>query len=431
MTTASSGAASAARTSSGLIELSAERNIDDRIPAPDLATLAAIRSRAALSRSAVYQRHRAAIERISFGLAYGRPTAPAARPQRSFLRVGAWNIERGRRLPGIRAYLQATPLLRDADLLLLNEVDVGMARSGNRDVAAELAAALGFEYVFGNSYLCLSRGNQRDGAPEEDNHIGLHGNAILSRFPIRRAENFSVTISKDKFESSEKRLGHKKALWAEIDTPLGSLPVCTLHLDSGASPAQRAAQLADVLALLDARIFASESGERPPRCLIGGDFNTTTYDNKSVPRLLWNTFRKLTRGGFAHAMHHYLHPDKLYEKSIFDALVESGFDYHGFNHLGRGTIRYEVGSFESESKVREYLPGVALSILRWRLRPWDGVASLKLDWFAGRGLHALTHEQTREPAPERVSQDPTTIERPRWDDALLSDHDPIVVDIAW
>ncbi|WP_428268160.1 endonuclease/exonuclease/phosphatase family protein [Haliangium sp.] len=416
------------RTSSGCVDLdpARERVISARVPADALAALRAIRTRRALLRAPAYQRHAAAIEDITFGLAHGQPARPAPRPARDFVRVVAWNIERGKRAVDVGAFLAADPVLSAADVVLLNEVDIGMARSGNLDVAATVADALGFEHVFGNSYLCLSQGNLRDGASDQHNRDGLHGNAVLSRYPLRRAECFSVAITKDKFESSEKRLGHKKALWAEVETPLGPLPVCALHLDSAASPAQRAAQLADALAVVDARGRDRGRG----RCLIGGDFNTTTYDAKSAPRLVWNIARKLLRGGFAHAIHHYLHPDQLYEKAIFDALRAHGYDYASFNAPERGTSRYEVGSFDSESKVREHLPGIAVSILRWRLRPWNGVAPLKIDWFAGRGLRALDDGALTE-ADGRSSLAPSSFEKPRWQGRLLSDHDPIVVDVAW
>ena len=399
--------------------------LENRIPAEDMAALGAIRTRRALLRSPVYARHGDTIEQITHGLAHGRPTRPAPRPARRFLRLVAWNIERGKLLDGIGAYLASEPLLREADILLLNEVDVGMARSGNRDVARELGEALGFEHVFGNSYLCLSRGNARDIARDGAvaNAVGLHGNAVLSRYPLVRAESFSVAISKDKFESSEKRLGHKKALWAEVDTPLGRLPVCAVHLDSGTSPVRRAAQMRDVLGMLEERGLSE-------RCVIGGDFNTNTYDVTSVPRIVGNVVAKLARGGMAHAIHHYVHPYERYEKAVFGALAASGFEYMPLNAPGRGTTRYEVDSFDSESMVRDHLPDIAVKLLRWRLKPWNGVAPLKIDWFAGRGVRALGDGELVEPGG-RASRAPTSLEKPRWHGALLSDHDPIVVDVGW
>ena len=51
----------------------------------------------------------------------------------------AWNLERGVHLDA------AIDILREraVDVVLASELDVGMARSGNRHTAAELAGALG------------------------------------------------------------------------------------------------------------------------------------------------------------------------------------------------------------------------------------------------------------------------------------------------
>ena len=89
------------------------------------------------------------------------------------LRVAFWNIERGLNFDLIRSALSdpdefqriAAPIskitddkknlvdsqlrtLRDADVLVLNEVDFGMKRTEYRDVAAELAHALRMNYVY-------------------------------------------------------------------------------------------------------------------------------------------------------------------------------------------------------------------------------------------------------------------------------------------
>ncbi len=415
--------------------------IEEHISVEDRAALGAIARRRDLEHAEVYRRHAGAIDRLTFAVARGRAQRAAPQPERRFIRLVAWNIERGKAAADICAYLRGTSVLRQCDILLLNEVDMGMARSDNRDVAADIAEALGFEYVFGNSYLCLSSGNDRDGDVHTVNEHGLHGNAILSRFPLVRGECFSLPVSKDKFHSKEKRLGHKKALWAEVDTPLGRLPVCAVHLDSGASPAQRARQLRGVLDVLRQRGVDE-------RCVIGGDFNTNTYDTKNVPRLLWNIAAKMVRGGFPHAVHHYLHPHKLYEKAMFDELDRYGFAYAPFNAPAQGTTRYEVGTHDSESKVRDYLPGFAVDILRWRLRPWDGVVGLKIDWFAGRGVRVLDAGQVTDgdgPVGSgaedasagagagadavRHSIAPLVLEKPLWQGRWLSDHDPIIVDV--
>jgi endonuclease/exonuclease/phosphatase family metal-dependent hydrolase len=384
--------------------------------APWLRTVGRVRTRAALERTPGFAEARSRIADVCYGVAYGQPARPAPRPPRRFLRVVAWNVERGSRLDGIIAWLHAGDRSRAVDLLLLNEVDVGMARSGNRDAARELGEALGFEWVFGASYLCLPP------VAGADNVRGVAGCAVLSRYPIARAENFSMAITRDKLPSSEPRLGHKKALWAEVRTPLGSLALASVHLDSVASPAQRAAQMRDVVDTLRARGVAS-------RALIGGDFNTTTWDLKSTWRLLANLGRKLARGGFPHAMHAYVHPDQLYERATFRVLEEGGFAYKQFNREAAGSLRYMVGDAHSQGKVLEHLPSVVVDILRYKLRPWNGVAPVKVDWFAGSGVRALGDGDVVDD-DGRASEAPRVIDSPAWEGRRLSDHDPIQVDIA-
>ncbi|MCA9671958.1 MAG: endonuclease/exonuclease/phosphatase family protein [Myxococcales bacterium] len=384
------------------------------LPPEVIAAVAACKRRRDLWRSPVYQRHRDALLELTYAMEH-EPTPASSKPlDRPFIRTVAWNIQRGMRLDDIKRLLDTHEALRDTDVLLLNEVDIGMARSGNRNIARELAEHLGFGYVFGNSYLCLSYGDARDvqqsaEARGGENRESMHGNAIISRFPFVHAENISVAISRDKLSSSEPRLGHKKALWAELDTPRGPLHVCATHLDAYASLAQRGEQMRDVLSLLRARRIDQ-------RALLGGDMNTNTYDVDTVWRLLGNFARKMVRGGFPHAIEHYLKPHEIYERPVFDALEQHGFEYAPFNDMSTGTSRYEVGSEGDESVIRELLPRFAVWILAYKLRPWDGVAQLKVDWFFGRGLRANA---------------PQTLTRASVDGREVSDHDPIVVDVSF
>jgi endonuclease/exonuclease/phosphatase family metal-dependent hydrolase len=391
--------------------------LDDR----DVDVLRGVRRRRDLERCEAWHRTRQTIEALTHGLEIGRPREPSPRPERRSFRAVTWNIERGNHLDAILAFLAQEPRITGADALLLNEVDIGMARSGNRNVAAELAERLGFEYAFGASYFCLSHGDVRDAATGERNTVGLHGNAILSRYPIVRAENVDTYVTRDKFESSEKRLGNKKALWAEVGAPFGNIALVSAHLDPYASPAQRGRQMRDILDNVQAHALG-------PAVLLGGDLNSNTYDLESLVGLAKNLAQKVVRGGFPHAIEHYMRPHELYERPTFDALREHAFDVEAFNDMARGSVRYEVGSFDSESKVREHLPEVFVRILRHKLAPWGGSVPLKVDWFAGRGLSPLGEGEIVEP-DGRVSLRPTILERARRGAPWLSDHDPVVVDV--
>ncbi|MGH7249218.1 MAG: hypothetical protein ACREH9_14060, partial [Pseudomonadota bacterium] len=74
-------------------------------------------------------------------------------PLRSSYRFLAWNVERGIELDGQIEAFRSHPYLRTCDVLLLTETDLGMARSGNRAVAQEMARALGMHYAFVPCYL--------------------------------------------------------------------------------------------------------------------------------------------------------------------------------------------------------------------------------------------------------------------------------------
>ena len=97
--------------------------------------------------------------------------------------------------------------MRDADIIFLNEVDLGMKRTDYRDVAKELARALGMNYTFGVEFVEVDRlvdlgldsvkledPDQAQQMQEElradpGRYLGLHGNAILSRYPIRARQD--------------------------------------------------------------------------------------------------------------------------------------------------------------------------------------------------------------------------------------------------
>jgi len=390
-----------------VVELDGQRLLDHTL-GPELLELARFKTRKQLLRSELYPRLSRDLERVSFGLEYActRRASAASAESTDRLRVVAWNIQRGTHLEGIAEAFAHEAELAGAHLVVLLESDIGMARSSNRNVARELAGRLGFDYVYGNSYLCLSAGNRREAQHAEPNGLGLSGNAILSRLPLLRAENFSVAITKDKFESSEKRLGHKKALWAEVAVGAQRLAVAAVHLDSGASSAGRALQLRDVVQKLEARGVSGCS-------LIGGDFNTTTYDAQSLLGLLGNLGLKLWRGGFPHAIQHYLTPELLYERSVFHVLRDAGYDFESYNQLGVGTVFYRVGDPASEGRVRDFLPQSFVEVLRRKLEPYGGEVGLKLDWFAGKGLRAR-HAGTVSLQHRGVG---------------VSDHDPIWVDV--
>src|SRR5262249_54121509 len=106
-------------------------------------------------------------------------------PPRPHYRFVAWNIERGTHLEAQLDALRTHPYLKECDVLLVTEADVGMARSSNRSVAEELARGLEMSYVFAPCYIAPGPGSGVERDVTGANRLGLHGNAILSRYPLR------------------------------------------------------------------------------------------------------------------------------------------------------------------------------------------------------------------------------------------------------
>ena len=359
--------------------------------------LRAIRTRKQLLRSELWQRIGPEVERVLDGLE--RHDVPA-KPLPATFRAAAWNIQRGTHLDGLIAAFHDDPDLARADVLMLSEVDNGMGRSGNRNVAKELAAALGMSYAFAVSYIALED-DYGENAAGLASTLALAGNAILTRGPIVHAINANVPAVRDKFSSSEKRLGRKRAAIATIETEAGPVTLAQAHLDSNADTKQRSMQLAAIL---------DDAGPGP--VLLGGDLNTTTYQYSSTLRLVRDAFHKIFVTGFSGTINNYLTPEKRYETPMFELLAERGFVVDGFNMRGGGTIRYDFNEPYAVQKVEKAVGGALARWLKRRLKPWNGVVAAHLDWFAGRGVTASSPKIVRlaKPAP--------------------SDHDPIVVDVT-
>ena len=326
-------------------------------------------------------------------------------PAKSRYRVLGWNIERGKELSGqIRAFRQV-PYLRDCDVLLLTETDVGMARSGNADVARTLASELGMHYAFVPCYLSLVKGSGTERWIVGENELGLHGNAILSRYPIRDAFRVGLRNGIDKMKSNEQRLGTQTALGATVDLPGAPLPVACVHLDANSTQTHRALQMRAVLEAM------------PPAgpALVGGDWNTTTFDSSSAFRAIMGYWRCVLMGPSRVIQGHFLHPYHWFEKELFDLLEHRGFDFRNCNSLGDHTIFYDVEDIRAHKGLAEWVPGWCFPFIRWALREHGGVAPVMIDWFASRQL---------------ACSEPRVIHEVRqFEGRQLSDHSAIGVEI--
>jgi len=372
--------------------------------APHLAELARCRSAAELEAHPRYRSLEPALRRLLTTPEVGDFTATVA-PPRPRYRILAWNVERGAQLDGQIEAFRSHPYLKTADVILLMETDLGMARSGNRDVARTLARELGLHYAFVPSYLNLTNGSGLERGIRGENTVGLQGNAVLSRYPIGSVRAIPLRNGIDKMASPEKRIGCLAALAAGIEFPNFPLTAVSTHLDAQSSQRHRRDQMRDILDGLPA------GGP----VLLGGDWNTTTYDSS---RALWAILGfglRVLMGVDSVMRNHYLHPYRLFEKELFAQLERRGFDYRASNLLGERTICYDQADPRTYAALRDWVPSWCFPFIRWSLRHHGGRCPFKIDWFAARGLRCENPVVIHDLGEDRA--------------APLSDHDAIGVEV--
>src|ERR1044072_6306153 len=338
---------------------------------PHFQELARFHSTKALEASALYARLRPEVERLLDGVEQGDFTQEeGATPlDTGAVRATAWNIERGIKLDEIIRVLHEHEVMSRSDVLLLTELDYGMARSGNRHVAREIAEGLGMAYAFAPCYVNLSKGSGLESGAEGENAEALHGNAVLSRWPVRRAWSVALPNGKDKMRGREKRLGSQRAVGCEIEHPAGLFRAVSLHLDAHSSQLHRARQMKVVLD------FVERLGPPAP-ILIGGDWNTSTYNSRRAVYAIAGFFRRVLMGVGHVIENHYLRPERWFERSLFRELDKRGYDYRNLNQLGAGTLHYDVEDLAVNTNMADWVPNWCFWFVRRALKPYNGRASL-------------------------------------------------------
>ena len=373
--------------------------------------LAQFQSTEACTTSPIYSEIRPELERVLGGIEQGS-FSPAESPRAGMaIRVAAWNIERGIQLDGVLEVLSSNPTLAASELLLLTEVDYGMARTANRHVAREIAAGLGVHYAFAPCYLALNKGAGVEAEAEGENTLALHGNAIMSRFPLRNAHTLALPNGKDKMVGREKRLGSQHAIIADVDHPLGIFRTVALHMDAHSSQRHRHRQM---------RLLLDHLEGLEPRLpvLIGGDWNTTTHNARRALYSILGYVRRVLMGVRGVLRRHYPHPDRWFERHLFRELESRGYNYRDLNVPGGCTLHYSIRDLAANKNMGEWIPQWCFSFINWALEKEGGRCSLKLDWFAGKGIRVDANDPEQFPA---ILEGMTEKEPP------LSDHDPIVL----
>jgi endonuclease/exonuclease/phosphatase family metal-dependent hydrolase len=316
--------------------------------------------------------HESLLRRMPFvdGVETAAPPHPLPEVPRR-VRLVAWNAERGRHVEDAAALLRSS----GADASLLSEMDLGMARSGQRHTTRDLARALGCGYAFAVEFLELGLGDEREQelAVGLDNAVGYHGGALVSRHALARPAVVRLEARGDWFggERGQRRVGGRIAVLSALHVAGIDITLAAVHLDSHGNPEDRARELEGLLAAID--VYAPG---RP--AVVGGDLNTHTFSasRRQDPEELQRALAE--------------DPDRLRQPMAYEplfALAEArGFDWRSCNAVGTSTQRTEQGR-----------------------------GALKLDWFLTRGLRATE--------PEVIAAVDPAAERP------LSDHEAIAVTV--
>ncbi len=221
--------------------------------------------------------------------------------------------------------------LRTADIIVLQEMEVGVKRSGYIDASRELAKALNMNYVFAPQYLEVDpvllglekiffyEGDIDKEATsyfnvDPEKYKGVFGSAVLSRYPIKYVEVFPLTNQaydwynnekkKTSFLEVSRRIGSKMVFKNEMTRevkvggrhffrvdlhvpgiPDETLTIINVHLEIKCLPKERERQISEILTYI-------KNIENP--VILVGDFNSATTDlsptslKRTVKRTLTN-----------------------------------------------------------------------------------------------------------------------------------------------
>lgn len=442
-------------------------------------------------------------------------TIPTVR--KPLIRVATWNIERGVEFDAVRAALtnderffrrlpamarssrfnlaqineQARELSR-ADVIVLNEVDWGLKRTNYRNVAKELASAMRMNYAFGVEFVEIDpvtlgtetlEGETSDSkqemlrnfAVDKSRTLGLHGTAILSRFPLKNVrivrflnqghdwyageKNGISKLEKGRRKGAgivfgekivrEVRRGGRMMLLADIadaSIPAGELTVVATHLESKAKPSERVKQLEEVLSQIQPL--------RHP-VVLAGDMNTsgsdatpTSFEREVKKRLGSSTFWatqgikyatgvgllyditvgivKMQRVKNDPTVKSVRFVSENPEEKFFDTLKDFRFSDGGAFDF-RGSRAHSVGASGetlSDSNERAKKGFVSTLELKGKI-----TVELKLDWIFVKPV-GLADPNDRDQAFRFAPQFGRTLKSLNYSlKDRISDHNPLIVDL--
>ena len=425
-----------------------------------------------------------------------------------FLRLGTWNIEKSLHLhevassltserdyvarmrpgrihhmPGRRMeMLRQRERLAEADILLFQEMDIGVDRSDYHHSPELLAAKLEMNFAYAPMQIELEPIIQSLESPDSespdlidpDRYRGLFGLLVLSKYPIRSATAFPLENHAYDWHEGElteydvveviRRTGSNKIfdtrierevkvggrVFFRVDLAVPGLPDDTLsvihvHLEIRAKADDRREQMREILSHIE--------DIRHP-VILAGDFNSSRYDLSptSLPRVVSRGARNPNVwifGGMnlllpAHAIYNTgrtvlnefknLHNPLAFHNPVIAPNETAGmfedirqfrfsdggkFDFRGNHDRSINQTNALLGN-SNEKALKGYRPTFAVN------RPIGPFGRHRLDWIFVKSTHLTDHSDSFRLAPHFGE---TLI---AFDHALeyrLSDHRPSVVDL--
>jgi endonuclease/exonuclease/phosphatase family metal-dependent hydrolase len=310
--------------------------------ASGLPSVSLARRREILARAPTAELHRELLDSLGFAAALDVVRAPApVRLREEPLTVVAWNAQRCTDPARAAEFLRAT----GADVFLLSELDVGMARSNQAHSPRALAGRLGCSAAFAVEFLELGLGDTAEQVTHagKENEVGFHGGAILARADLIAPEVVRLETSGRWFDGrlGERRVGSRIAVLSRLALRGRELAFASVHLESHSNPDERAAQLEVVLDALER--FAPGAP-----ALVGGDVNTHSLGMAELDS------RDAMRAALARDPSRLADP--VAHEPLFALAERRGFLWREANVRPRPTYKR------------------------------DGRGALQLDWFFARGL---------------------------------------------
>jgi hypothetical protein len=447
-----------------------------------------------------------------------KPRLPQHQTLGETLRVAEWNVERGMNYDLVRRSLSSPDellaevnklwvlppetldairadanILSQSDILILNELDLGMTRTDYRDVTADLSRDLGMYAAYGVEFVevdPLYLGLEQLHAPviadderflaeqkvDREKYKGLHGSAILSRFPLQNVRIFRFTpcydwFAKEKDEISqlekgkrlsaehlflerlhrEVRQGGRIALIADVpfsQSPTGFITLVNAHLENKCLPACRQKQMKELLENISTVTHP---------LILSGDLNTTNSDGApmSIRRelmkrvrnphfwakqgLAWFTPISLPRSFLLPTNYFKNYNDPTAkniplvaanpEAPLFSLARDFKFADGATFDFGGDKDRSIEGRGGNLSNSNERARKGFTTTFHFQRDFKGAIGRMRLDWFFVKPPYSESSQAEEAPHAFRPHFGRTLAELNRSVEGQISDHHPIVVDI--